>query len=151
MCRDRGQYDPAEAQYKGVLAARTARQGADHPSALYCRHKLGVMYRSMKRLDDAIALMEGTVERAKATAHPAALSMQAELGDAYCEARRFADAVPVLEDVRRRGAQDPDLAWVGDKLLAAHVGAGRTAEATSLAREQARTASKELDSLDRPE
>jgi non-specific serine/threonine protein kinase/serine/threonine-protein kinase len=138
---DRGQYDLAEAQYKEVLAAHAARQGADHPATLYCRHKLALLYRSMNRVDDAIAMMEETVRRAKRARNAAALGMQASLGTAYCDAGRFADAIPPLEEVHRRAsAKDFDLDAIGNALLTAYVGAGKTTEAAALAKDQARAA-----------
>jgi tetratricopeptide (TPR) repeat protein len=137
---DRGQYDLAEAQYKQVLAASPA----DHPSTLYIRHRLSVLYHSMNRLDDAIALWEETVQRAKATGHPTALGMQGALAAAYCDAKRFANAVPLLEELQRRAGEDPALTGVGELLLTAYVGAGKTAEAAALAREQARAARQQF-------
>jgi eukaryotic-like serine/threonine-protein kinase len=141
LYRDRGEYDLAEVQYKEVLAARTAKQGGDHPATLYCRYRLGLLYRSMNRPDEAIALMEDTLQRAKATGHPGALGMQAGLGVAYLDARRFADAVPLLEEVNRRAAAEGlDPAEASNVLLTAYLGAGKAAEAAALAKEQARAA-----------
>ena len=59
--------------------------------------------------------------------------MQAELGAVYCDVGRFADAIPLLEEVQEKSRGNPELAWAGNALLTAYVGAGKKAEAVALA------------------
>jgi serine/threonine protein kinase/tetratricopeptide (TPR) repeat protein len=132
----------AEALYKEVVAVRTAKLGADHPDTLRSQYDLAILYRYMKKLEQAIPLLEETLKRSKANEPPATLEMQADLGAIYCDARRFADAIPLLEEVHRKGRKD--LAWVGNALLTAYVGAGKTTEATALATEQVRAAREQF-------
>ena len=68
----------------------------------------------MKKLEQAIPLLEETLKRSKATEHPATLEVQADLGACYRDAGRFADAIPLLEEVHRKGRKDPH--WPGSAM-----------------------------------
>jgi tetratricopeptide (TPR) repeat protein len=88
--------------------------------------------------------LEETVKRCKDTKHHLTLRMQASLGAIYCDAGRFADAIPVLEEVHRKGRTRPGLAWIGNALLTAYVGAGKQKEAVALATEKVRAAREQF-------
>jgi tetratricopeptide (TPR) repeat protein len=150
LYRNRGRFAEAEATFRDVLEVRTATLGADHADTLYTRFELAILYRWMKKVELAIPWTEQTLELAKATRHPATLRMQAHLGGLYCDSGRFSDAVPLLEEVRRKGAGDGELDWVGDALLTAYLGAGDAERALALATEQARVA-RERFPADSPE
>jgi non-specific serine/threonine protein kinase/serine/threonine-protein kinase len=130
----------AEPLYKHVLARRTSKLGSDHPETLDRQHDLANLYRYMKKFEQAIPLLEDALKRSKAIEHPATLRMQADLGSIYCDARHFADAIPLLEEVNSKGRKDVQFESVGNALLTAYVGAGKTTEVVTLATEQVRAA-----------
>jgi tetratricopeptide (TPR) repeat protein len=103
---------------------------------------LALLYKSMKKFDLSIPLLEETLKLRKAKLdpnHPATLSTQFDLCLNYCDAGRFTDAIPLLEEVRQEGRKEPHLVpWAGNVLLTAYGRTGRTTEATALAAEQVR-------------
>jgi serine/threonine protein kinase/tetratricopeptide (TPR) repeat protein len=143
LYRDQQKYAQAEALYRQVLAVRTAKLGAEHPHTLHSKINLAGLYRSQRKLDRSIPLLEETVRMAKL--HPdlhdtLTLAAQADLGGNYFDAGRFADAIALFKEVREKGSDCPELAWVGGDLLTAYVRAGKPAEATALATEQVQAA-----------
>ena len=145
-----GKYALAETQYKEVLAIRSTKLGANHRDTLNSQSGLAVVYRCMKKPEQAIPLLEDAIERSRANNYPVTIGMQAELGVMYCDAGRFADAIPLLEEVHEKSRENPELAWVGNALLTAYVGAGKKADAVALATQQVRAAREQLpaDSLE---
>jgi tetratricopeptide (TPR) repeat protein len=112
---------------EAVLQGLQDRLGPDDPATLTCAYNLALTYRSAGRLDRAVPLLEATLRRTQARVgadHPDTLSTQAALGVVYRETHRGAEAVALLEAVHRRGRRYPELAWVGDVLLATYLQAG---------------------------
>jgi eukaryotic-like serine/threonine-protein kinase len=147
---DQGKYAQAEPLYKELVAVWCAKVGPNHGETLYRQHDLATVYRYMKNFKQAIPLLEDTLQRCKASEHPATLGVQADLGASYRDVERFADAIPLLEEVHRTGRNEPGLAWVANALLAAYLGAGKTAEVIALATEQVRAAREQFPA-DSPE
>jgi serine/threonine protein kinase/tetratricopeptide (TPR) repeat protein len=140
-------YGPAEALFKEVFVLRTAKLGADHPDTTTSQNNLAAMYWSMKKLDLSIPLFEEALRLTKVKFGPnhlETLLAQANLGVNYRDAGRFADAFRLLEDVRQKGRNNSQLAWVDKALLKAYARAGKPAEATALVTEQVRAARAQL-------
>jgi len=133
----------AEPLYQEVLAIRIARLGADHSDTILPRDGLARIYRSLKKPDRSITLLEESL-RLRMTEldrdHPEILARRVTLGGCYCDAGRFEEGLSLIEEVRRMGRDDPHPAWVRTVLLTAYVQAGRTAEATSLVAERVQEA-----------
>jgi tetratricopeptide (TPR) repeat protein len=141
----------AETEYKKVLAIRRAKRGANHRDTLNSQFGLAVVYRCMNKPEQAIPLLEEVIERSSsANNYAVTIEMQAELGAMYCDAGRFADAIPQLEEVLAPSHQKPELAWIGNSLLTAYVGAGKKSDAVALARQQVQAARDQFpaDSLE---
>jgi tetratricopeptide (TPR) repeat protein len=65
-----GKHALAEALYQEVLASRTAHLGADDIYTVCTQYDLAMLYRDMKKVEQAIPLLEETVKRCKATKIP---------------------------------------------------------------------------------
>src|SRR5262249_55633725 len=73
---------PAEALFKELVASRTAKLGADHRDTLNAQHELAWLYRSMRKFDQSIPLLENILTRRKAKYgpdDPDALDAQSDL------------------------------------------------------------------------
>ncbi|MGI8980660.1 MAG: tetratricopeptide repeat protein [Pirellulaceae bacterium] len=133
----------AEPLYKEVLAIRIARLGANDSDTILPRDGLAQIYRSLKKPDQSIPLLEASLELRRAQLgpdHGEILARQVTLGASYCEAGRFGEGIALIEEVRHKGSSDPHPAWVRSLLLTAYVQAGKTAEATSLVAERVQEA-----------
>jgi tetratricopeptide (TPR) repeat protein len=102
------------------------------------------VYRCMEKPEQAIPLLEDAIERSRAKQYDVTIGMQAELGAMYCDAGRFAEAIPLLKKAHEESGENLELAWAGNSLLTAYVGAGKKADAIALAMQQARTARDQL-------
>jgi len=142
---DQGRCASAETLSKEVLEVASTMMPADHPFVLRVKRNLGILSCYMKKFDRGIPLLEETLrlQRAKLPPdHQNLLEAQATLGRAYRDAGRTAEAIPLLEEVRQQGPKAPDLAWVGNTLLAAYAEAGKKTEAAALATAQVQAARK---------
>ncbi|MEX2139545.1 MAG: serine/threonine-protein kinase [Pirellulales bacterium] len=147
-----GKPELAEPLYKEVLDVRTAKLGVDHPDTLTTQHNLALLYSSIDKLDRSIPLLEETVALRRSKLgpdHPTTLSTQFDLGRVYCQAGRLADGVKLLEEVHEKGHRHSKLARIGSALLDAYLRAGKTTEASALAKKLLQAARDEFpaDSL----
>ncbi|HEV2971353.1 MAG TPA: serine/threonine-protein kinase [Pirellulales bacterium] len=142
-----GRTAEAIALYEQVRDARVKKLGPDHPSTLFTLDNLAAAYWRLNRLDKSIPLLEQTlaVQRKElGELHPNTLGTLAFLGVNYRDAGRLAEAIPLLEQAHREGSNQASLRWVGAELLTTYVRAGKSAEGSTLVKDNLDTARKEL-------
>lgn len=94
-----GGFAEAEALLREVLAAETARFGADHPQTLYTKKTLGQALHRQGRLDEAVTWYADVYEKRRTlygTDHALTLNSGAQLAAAYNTLNRPAEAEPLL-------------------------------------------------------
>jgi len=119
---------------------RLKAQGAGHPDTLRSRRLLAVALTLAGRLDEAIAMLEPTIEAQRhrlGAGHPDTLSSWQVLGLAYQEAGRLIEAIAILdrtaEALRERlGDDHPDTLSAQQNLAVTLKAAGRMEEAIPL-------------------
>src|SRR5262249_51280072 len=118
------QFDRSIPLYEETLRLRKIKIGADHHETLRTQVCLGINYRDVGRVSDAIALLEEAYERGRK--QPALTGVGPELAKAYEKAGQLAKAEQVyresVEDARKQfGPDDPRTAatmtWLGLNLL----------------------------------
>src|SRR5262249_53396004 len=135
--------DQAEALCKAVLAARTAKLGADHPQTLYIRHHLALLYQGQGKYALAEALYQEllAILTAKLGAdHPDTDYSQYELALLYRSMKKLDQAIPLLEEIvkrrkAQRGPDHPETLGAQADLGGSYCDAGRFADAIPLLEE----------------
>ena len=94
-----GGFAEAEGLVRRVLAAETARLGADHPQTLYTRKTLGQTLHRQGKLDEAVTFYAEVYDKRRALYgedHALTLNSGAQLAAAYNTLDRPAEAEPLL-------------------------------------------------------
>lgn len=139
MYLDANQPQKAIESLEQVYQTKVKVLGAENPDTLPALQNLAVAYWKAQQLDQSIPRFEECLaihRKVFGDEHPQTLAAMANLGVNYRDAGQFDQAIERLEQVRRAGAGQPSLAWVGRELLIAYDKAGK--------REQAITLNKEL-------
>jgi tetratricopeptide (TPR) repeat protein len=110
-------------------------------------NNLALSYRSARRLDKSVPLLEETLklrERKIGRQHLDTQLTVANLGVHYKDAGRVQEALPLLEEAFQMAKTYPTLRGVGPQLLDAYEKAGKSAEAAKLVTELLADARKQL-------
>jgi serine/threonine protein kinase/tetratricopeptide (TPR) repeat protein len=136
--RDMQKLDLALPLYREGLERTKAKFGPDNPRTLRRQQGLGAAYWSLQQLDKSVPLFEDLVKRRETVLgrqHPETLRAIANLGVNYASAGRLDQALPLLEEDYQASKTIPTLRWVGTDLLDGYARAGKTIQATALAKE----------------
>ena len=102
-------------------------------------HNLATAYWMAQQLDKSVPLFEEVVDLYRQIhdeGHPMTLAAKANLGVNYRDSGKFDDAIRLLKEAHDAADKQPSLRWASRELLFAYARAGRTAEATAMARDQ---------------
>jgi DNA-binding SARP family transcriptional activator len=139
--------DEAITLFEIVRDARTKVLGPDHPRTLNTLQNLASAYRRANQHAKSTPLYEQVLaarRRNRGEKHPETLRAIVNLAIDYRDTGRLAQAIPLLEQVYLEAGNRPALRMVGGALLTAYIKAGRSAEATALAKETLRATRKTL-------
>jgi eukaryotic-like serine/threonine-protein kinase len=103
-----GRLPDAEAEYRAILATRTAALGATHPDTLSSRNNLAVVLHAQRRLSEAEAEYREVLDiraRTLGREHPDTLTSRNNLGVALLDLGRIDEAETQLEEAARLRAQ----------------------------------------------
>ncbi|MBL8891756.1 MAG: serine/threonine protein kinase [Planctomycetaceae bacterium] len=150
--RDLAQFDKAIPLMQNVLDWREKELGAEHLETLSMMNSLAAGYWSNRQLDQSVPLLEEALKRMEESLGRADATTQAtvaNLGVNYRDVARLDEALPLLKEAYQTSLQVPSLSWVGPQLLLAQVQAGKTTEASELAKQllEAARANNEAQSL----
>jgi tetratricopeptide (TPR) repeat protein len=133
-----GKLDLALPLFEETLKLHKAKLGPKHPSTLISMNNLAGAYKSAGKLDLALPLFEETLKLKKAKLgpdHPGTLVSMNNLAGAYQAAGKLDLALPLFEQAYRAEKKNPRHREAGSVLLLAYAQAGKTEQATALAKE----------------
>ena len=116
-------YDDAAPNLRKSLDMLRAALPAGHPHIAVDTGRLAHLYWSQGKLDQSVPMFEEALGMQEASLGRQHLDTQrtvANLGVNYKDAGRLAEAIPLLEEAFARSKQNPQLAWVGVRLLDAY-------------------------------